>query len=83
MTAIVSSPRRTRARVNFMASDGLRMRISSPVVSCCGRQALTLVMIDASCARSASSQNTAGAPEALARGHCQLPPSPRIGSSRV
>ena len=82
MTAMVSSPRRMRASDQRMASTGFRMRMSSPSVSCRGRQARTLAMISASCARASSSQNTAGAPDARARPTASRTQS-RTGSSFV
>ena len=76
----MSCPLRMRSSENFIASTGARMRISSPEVSCSFRYFSTLAITCASCARLASSQNTAGV---LVRRARRTPSSTqfRIGAS--
>ncbi len=70
---MVSWPLRMRSSENLIASTGARMRMSRPLVSSFFRYFSTLAMSCASCARLASSQNTAGVLVRRAR-HRELDP---------
>ena len=79
---MVSSPRRMRSTVNFVASTGDMIRRSRPSASWSWRYFSTFLMSSRSWARVSSSQNTAGVWDARARVTASFTQS-RTGTSLV